>query len=258
MPSLLHDNALQGRIAVVTGASSGIGEAVAERLAGLGASVAVLARRADRLAALASRIDDAGGTALAVPTDVRDPGAVRAAAARVADELGTVDLLVSNAGVQHVSPMDASRTDDWQHQVDLNVGGTNATIDAFLPALLQAAEAGRPANLVTVSSIAAVRLLEKFQVYGATKAYIAQLSRALHLELGPRGVRVTTVEPGMVDTELPDHVDDPDATKLMSDLVASGVTLQGEDIAEAIAFVSALPPHVALTEIVALPTGQAI
>jgi NADP-dependent 3-hydroxy acid dehydrogenase YdfG len=249
---------LQGRVAVVTGASSGIGEATAERLAALGAKVAVLARRGDRLTALADRITARGGVALAVPTDVTDRAAVEAAAERVAAELGRVDLLFANAGVQHVSPIEDLRLDDWQEQIDLNISGLMNTIGVFVRSLLAAAEAGSPADLITTSSIAATRQLEKFQVYSGTKAYISQLTRVLRIELGPKGVRVATIEPGMVDTELPDHVDDPDATKLMADLIEQIDVLQSADVAETVAFVASAPRHVNLTEITILPTAQAI
>jgi NADP-dependent 3-hydroxy acid dehydrogenase YdfG len=258
MSTLVQDKLLKGRIAVVTGASSGIGEATAARLAELGAAVAPIARREDRLEGLADRVRQAGGTVLPLAVDVRDGEAVNEAAQRIADELGQVDLVVNNAGVQHVSPITDRRTDDWQHQIDLNVTGVTNIIGAFIEPLVAAASDGRAADLVNISSIAAIRGLEKFQVYSGTKAYIAQLTRVLHLELGPQNVRVHTVEPGMVDTELPDHVDDPDATKLMADLIDQIDVLSSEDIAETIAFITCLPRHVNLLEITALPTAQAI
>lgn len=258
MITLLNDDSLQGRVAVVTGASSGIGSATAERLAQLGASVAVLARRKDRLDALVERIHSVGGTALPLAVDVRDRDAVYEAADQIASELGTVDLVFNNAGVQHVSPIEDLRVDDWQHQIDLNVTGFTNVIGAFVNPLIAVAAEGRPADLINTSSIAAVRQLEKFQVYSGTKAYITQLSRALRLELGAKGVRVSAIEPGMVDTELPDHVDDPDATKLMADLIEQIEVLTSEDIAETVAFVAASPRHVNLTEITILPTAQAI
>lgn len=258
MATVIQQQLLQKRVAVVTGASSGIGEATAERLAALGASVAVLARREDRLNALVERVGEAGGTALAVPTDVRDRDAVEAAAARIADELGVVDLVVNNAGVQHVSPIGDRRHDDWQHQIDLNVTGMTNVVGAFVQPLIAAAAKGGPADLINMSSIAALRQLAKFQVYSGTKGYISQLSDVLHLELGPQNVRVCAIHPGMVDTELPDHVDDPDASKLIADLLEQIDTLTSEDIAETVAFVAALPRHVNLTAITALPTAQAI
>lgn len=258
MSSVITTTPLAGRVAVVTGASSGIGEATAERLAALGARVAVAARRADNLERLAERIDSAGGTALVLPLDVTDRAAVNAAADRVAAELGPADLVFNNAGVQLVSAIDELRVDDWQRQIDLNVTGVMNVIGAFVPQLIAAAESGRPADLITTSSIAATRVLEKFSVYSGTKAYVSQLTRLLRVELGRKMVRVSTVEPGMVDTELPDHVTDPDASKLMADLLADIDVLTPADVAETVAFVAAVPRHVNLTEITILPTAQAI
>jgi len=257
-PRLLSGTPLAGRVAVVTGASSGIGEASAVRLAELGASVALIARRADRLEAVADRIAGAGGRALAVPTDVRDRSSVLAAADRVAEHLGTVDLVFANAGIQLISSMVDLAVDDWDTQVGTNVGGVMNTIQAFIGPLRESAATGRTADLITTSSIAAVRILDRFQVYSATKAYITQLSLLLRTELGREKIRVTTIEPGMVDTELPDHVTDPSATKLMADLIEQIDVLQSVDVAELVAFVAALPRHVNLTEITVLPTEQAI
>lgn len=258
MSSLITGTPLDGRVAVVTGASSGIGEATAERLAALGARVAVAARRADRLEALAGRIRSAGGTALVLPVDVTDRAAVAAAADRVAAELGLVDLVFNNAGVQLISPIDDLRVDDWQRQIDLNVTGVMNVIGAFVPHLVEAAAAGRPADLVSTSSIAATRVLEKFSVYSGTKAYISHLTRLLRVELGRKMVRVSTIEPGMVDTELPSHVTDSDASKLMADLIRDIEVLSPADVAETVAFIASVPRHVNLTEITILPTGQAI
>ncbi|MDX8053011.1 SDR family oxidoreductase [Lentzea sp. BCCO 10_0798] len=258
MSALLNGTPLAGRVAVVSGASSGIGAATATRLAELGAKVAVLARRKDNLDALAESITRTGGTAIAVPVDVTDREAVQAAARQVADRLGTADLVFNNAGVQLISPISDLCQDDWQRQIDLNVTGVMNVIGAFLPHLTAAAEAGEPADLITTSSIAATRILEKFSVYSGTKAYISHLTRLLRVELGRKNIRVATIEPGMVDTELPDHVTDPDASKLMADLIDQIDVLQSADIAETVAFMAAVPRHVNLTEITILPTAQAI
>lgn len=258
MSNVITSMPLTGRIAVVTGASSGIGEATAARLAELGATVAVIARRADRLDALVRRIEAADGTALAVPVDVTERDAVIAAAQHIADEIGSPDLVFANAGVQLISPIDELRVDDWQTQIDLNITGVMNTIGAFVPHLVDRAAAGRPADLITTSSIAATRVLEKFSVYSATKAYLSQLTRLLRVELGRKMVRVSTIEPGMVDTELPDHVTDPDASTLMADLIDQIDVLSPSDIAETVAFVASLPRHVNLTELTILPTQQAI
>lgn len=256
--TVLNEHVLAGRTAVVTGASSGIGEATAERLAALGARVAVLARRKDRLDALAERITAAGGTVLVLPTDVTSREEVAASAETIEREWGHVDLVFANAGVQLISEIDALQVADWEAQIDLNIKGVMHTIEAFVRPLEAAAADGRPADLITTSSIAATRVLEKFSVYSGTKAYVSHITRLLRTELGRKGVRVATVEPGMVDTELPDHVTDPDASRLMADLLREIDCLQSADVAETVAFVAAVPRHVNLTEITILPTAQAV
>ncbi|MCX5562932.1 SDR family oxidoreductase [Streptomyces sp. NBC_00038] len=256
--ALLTGTPLAGRVAVVSGASSGMGAVTAERLAELGATVVVLARRKERLDSLVKNIEAAGGTALALAVDVTDRAAVQTVADQVADRFGKADLVFNNAGVQLVSGIEELKVDEWQRQIDLNISGLMNVIAAFLPHLTDSAAQGKSADLINTSSIAATRILEKFSIYSGTKAYISHLTRLLRVELGRKMVRVATIEPGMVDTELPDHVTDPDASKLMADLIHDIDVLQSADIAETVAFMAAVPRHVNLTEITILPTAQAI
>jgi NADP-dependent 3-hydroxy acid dehydrogenase YdfG len=256
--AVLSGTPLSGRVAVVSGASSGIGAATAERLAGLGATVVVLARRKDKLDQVVKTIEAGGGTALALAVDVTDRAAVQSAADQVAAAYGRADLVFNNAGVQLISGIEELKVDDWQRQIDLNITGLMNVIAAFLPHLTGAAAQGKPADLINTSSIAATRILEKFSVYSGTKAYISHLTRLLRVELGRKMVRVATIEPGMVDTELPDHVTDPDASELMAGLIRDIDVLQSADIAETVAFMAAVPRHVNLTEITILPTAQAV
>ena len=242
----------------MTGASSGIGEATAQRLAELGAAVAVIARRSERLERLVGNIEAQGGTAFALSVDVTDKDAVFAAAQTVAEQLGTADLVVNNAGVQLISPLDEVRIEDWQQQVDLNVSGVVNVLGAFLPQLIAAADAGGRADLVLSSSIAAKRILEKFSIYSGTKAFLTHFARLARLELGQKMVRVSAIEPGMVDTELPDHVKDPDASTMMAELIKTIDVLTPADIAEMIAFIASAPRHVNLSEATILPTAQAV
>ncbi|OIK07502.1 SDR family oxidoreductase [Streptomyces monashensis] len=247
---------LAGRVAVVTGASSGIGEASAEHLAALGARVAVLARRADRLAELVARIEKDGGRALALPVDVTDAATVRAAAERVTAELGRADLLFNNAGVMLPAPVEELATDQWQPQIDLNVTGLMNVIGAFTPHLVAAAAARGVADLVNTSSIAAQNIFPNFAVYSAAKAYVTHLSRHLRAELGPQKVRVSALEPGIVGTELQSHVTDEGARAWPASAKETMEWLTPEDIARTVGFIACLPPRANLQQVTIMPTAQ--
>jgi NADP-dependent 3-hydroxy acid dehydrogenase YdfG len=247
---------LAGRVAVVTGASSGIGEAAAEHLAALGARVAVLARRANRLAELVSRIEKNGGTALAITADVTDAPALRSAADRVAAELGGADLLFNNAGVMLPAPVEELSTDQWQHQIDLNVTGLMNAIGAFIPQLVNAAGERGVADLVNTSSIAAQNIFPNFAVYSATKAYVTHLSRHLRAELGAKNVRVSVIEPGIVGTELQSHVTDDGARQWLEGSKETTEWLTPQDVAQTVGFIATLPPRVNLQQVTIMPTRQ--
>jgi NADP-dependent 3-hydroxy acid dehydrogenase YdfG len=254
MNTVLQEKILTGRVAVVTGASSGIGEATSKRLAALGASVAVLARRTDRLDALVKDIRNDGGTAIAITVDVTDAESVKLAAQQVSEQLGVADLLVNNAGVMLPAPVEDLRTDQWQLQIDLNITGLMNVIGAFTPQLVEAARERGVADLVNMSSIAAKNIFPNFAVYSGTKAFVTQLSVHLRAELGEKKVRVSAVEPGMTTSELHGHVTDKatqDWTESIKDIM-----LDAEDIAEAIAFLAAQPARVNLQQITIMPTGQ--
>jgi NADP-dependent 3-hydroxy acid dehydrogenase YdfG len=248
---------LSGRVAVVTGASSGIGEATAERLAELGARVAVLARRTDRLGELVSRIERNGGTALAIAVDVTDAEAVRSAAGRVADELGPAGLLFNNAGVMLPAPIEELATEQWRHQIDLNITGLMNVIGAFTPQLVEAAGAQGVADLINTSSIAAQNIFPNFAVYSGTKAYVTHLSRHLRAELGAKNVRVSALEPGIVGTELQGHVTDEGAREWLEGSKETMEWLTPGDVAETIGFLATLPPRANLQQVTIMPTGQA-
>ncbi|MFB7669526.1 SDR family oxidoreductase [Kitasatospora sp. NPDC056138] len=247
---------LTGRVAVVTGASSGIGEASAEHLAGLGARVAVLARRADRLNELVSRIEKSGGTALAIAVDVTDAAAVRSAAGRVAAELGGADLLFNNAGVMLPAPIEELATDQWRRQIDLNITGLMNVIGGFIPQLVKAAGERGVADLINTSSIAAQNIFPNFAVYSGTKAYVTHLSRHLRVELGAKNVRVSALEPGIVATELQNHVTDDGALQWLEGSKETMEWLTPQDIAETVGFIATLPPRVNLQQVTIMPTRQ--
>ncbi|NUO97271.1 MAG: SDR family oxidoreductase [Nonomuraea sp.] len=248
---------LSGRIAVVTGAASGMGEATARLLAASGAKVALLARRADRLADLVAKITSDGGTALAVTVDVTDDASVAAAADLVRAELGRPDLVVNSAGVMLPNPIEDGRLDEWTRMLDTNVTGVLRVTRAFTADLLAAADAGRTADLVNISSIGAHVTFPNYAVYGATKAALTHLSASLRPEFGPRGVRVTNVEPGLTSTELADHVDNAELGEQLAGMFEAFTALSAEDVADLIGYTVSRPRHVNLRQVVALPTGQA-
>ncbi|MFJ2777351.1 SDR family oxidoreductase [Kitasatospora sp. NPDC087315] len=249
--------ALATRTAVVTGAASGMGAATARLLAANGARVALLARRTERLDALAAEITAAGGQALAVTADVTDQASVDAAAKAVHDAYGPVDLVVNNAGVMLPNPLTDGRIDEWTRMIDTNLTGALRIVRAFTADLVAAAAEGRTADLVNVSSIASHVSFPDYAVYGATKAAVTQLSAALRTELSPRDVRVSAVEPGLTDTELAGHIDNPVLREQLGGLFTMVPALTADDIADLIVYTVSRPRHVNLRHLVALPTRQA-
>ena len=247
---------LSDRVAVVTGASSGIGRATAKALAARGAKVAVIARRQDQLDQLVAEIIADGGQALALPLTVTDQKALEAAAQTVAAQLGTVSIVVNNAGVMLPSPMLDQRTDDWERMIDLNFTGAVRVIGVFSPALVAAAQQGGVADLINTSSIGAQGVYQNFAVYCATKAAISHLSRNLRTEFGPKNVRVSMLEPGLVVTELADHVTDAGAKDWIFGARKTMEVLTAEDVAETIAFTVSLPRHVNLQQVTIRPTTE--
>ncbi|HEY7049722.1 MAG TPA: SDR family oxidoreductase [Jatrophihabitantaceae bacterium] len=249
MTATTLQKSLTDRVAVVTGASSGIGAATARALAANGARVAVLARRADRIEALAAEI---GG--LAVVGDVT--GDLTPAVDAIHDGLGRPDLVVANAGVMLAAPFETADRDEWAAMIDTNVRGLINTGRAFIDDLLAAAADGRPADLVHIGSIGGHDVFPTYAVYGATKAAVAHLTRNLRAELGPRGVRVRNVEPGLTDTELGDGMKDLDAREFLTDFRDKVGSIPPTDVADTIAWSAALPPRVNVAELIVLPTGQ--
>jgi len=255
----LSDGALAGTTAVVTGASSGIGEATALALAARGASVVIVARRADRLTALASKISSNGGTALAVPADVTEPGQASQVIGTAAAAFGhdRIDILVNNAGVMLLGPAATASLADWQRMVDLNLSAVLACTHAALPHLLRAAESGprQVADLVSISSVAGRTVRPVSNVYAATKHGIGAFSESLRQEVTRRHLRVSLIEPGAVDTELRDHLR-PEMREAQEQRFQGLQRLEAEDIADAIAYVVTRPRHVAINEILVRPTIQ--
>jgi len=242
---------LAGRVAVVTGASSGIGAATARALAAEGAAVALLARRADRVAGLAEDIGTAGGRALALSGDVTDEPGLTAAAERVAGELGRVDCVVANAGLMLLSPFAAGRIDEWRRMVDTNLLGVLLTAHAFLPALREGG-----GDVVAVSSVAGRKARPTSSVYSATKWALGGWAEALRQELLDDGVRVTLVEPGAVRTELTDHISDPAIREASAARYEAVDALHADDVARAVVYAVSQPPRVSVNELLVRPTRQ--
>ena len=245
---------LTGRVAVVTGATSGIGAATARLLAADGASVALVGRREERLRDLVAELD--GTAAVPVAADVTDPASLQRLAERARAELGRVDLVVANAGVMLPAPFEQADTAEWDRMLDTNVRGLLHTGRAFAPDLLATAADGGRADLVLVGSVAGHQTFPNYGVYGATKAAVAHLTRNLRAELGPRGVRVKNVEPGLVGTELGDDMQDTGAREALADWRSEIGALTPDHIAHAIAFAVAVPAQVNVAELIVLPTTQ--
>ncbi|WP_213814478.1 SDR family oxidoreductase [Glaciihabitans sp. dw_435] len=249
---------LTGRVAVIVGASSGIGEATARRLAAAGASVALIARRADRLEAIAADIRRAGGTALVIAADVTDSSAVREAAAAVKNKLGSAGILFNNAGIMLPAPIGEHRDDQWKTQIDLNVSALVTTVGAFVDQLVETAATGAPADLISTGSVAGEALFTNFAVYSGTKAFVKHFTTTLRAELGPKGVRVGSIAPGLVQTELANHVTDKNVTDWLAEAQETMTALTAADIAEVVTFAVSLPSHVNLQHITIMPTRQVV
>ena len=250
-------SALSGTVALVTGASSGIGEATAIALASEGATVVVVARRVDRLEALVRTITAGGGTALAVEADVTDPEQAKAAVERAVGEYGRLDTLINNAGVMLLGPAVGAPLEQWEQMVRVNVLGVLYCTHAALPHLLAAAETDprRVADVVTVSSVAGRVARSGSGVYNLTKHGVGAFSESLRQEVTERHVRVGLVEPGAVDTELAGH-NTPAVQEAMAQRFAGMEKLHAHDIAEAITFMVTRPRHVAVNELLVRPTDQ--
>jgi NADP-dependent 3-hydroxy acid dehydrogenase YdfG len=245
--------ALDGRVAAITGASSGIGEATALELARAGASVAVGARRKDRLEGLVGRIEAEGGRALAIEADVSEEQQARSFIETAHRELGGLGILVNNAGVMLLGPVEGANVDEWRRMVDVNVFGVLYCTHAALP-LMRESGGG---DIVNLSSVAGRRADAGAAVYNLTKFGVTGFSEALRQEALHAGIRVTCVEPGMVETELQAHNVDPVVQQTLERARERiGTPLSADDIARTIAFAVAQPGHVCLNELLVRPTGQ--
>lgn len=243
---------LEGKVAIITGASSGIGEATAIALAAAGATVAIAARRAERLNALAERIQSSGGKALPIVTDVTDETQVKNLVETAIAELGRLDILVNNAGVAFLGTIADGNPADWRRSFDLNVLGVLYATHAALP-FFKAQQSG---HIVNISSVAGRTARAGIAVYNATKWGVNALSEALRQEVYKDNIRVTIIEPGLVKTEINEQITDPVAKQRIEERLKALTPLQPEDIAGAIVYAVSQAPHVNVNEILIRPTGQ--
>ncbi len=244
---------LEGRVALVTGASSGIGRATARALAEAGAAVVACARREERLAALVRAIAAAGGRAVAQRTDVTSREDVEAAVAVAVHSFGRLDILVNNAGVMPLAPLDALRVEEWERMVDVNIKGVLYGVAAALRVMLEQGTG----HIVNVGSVAGRRPFPGGTVYSATKFAVRALSAGMQLELSAaRGIRVTDIQPGVVDTELTDHIAAPGVREAFQSRWEGRRSLEPDDVAHAILYAVTAPQRVNVNEILVRPTDQ--
>jgi NADP-dependent 3-hydroxy acid dehydrogenase YdfG len=242
---------LTDAVAIVTGASSGIGEATAEALAAEGASVVLAARRVDELEALADRIEADGGDALVAPTDVTEEDDIESLVGTTVEEYGRIDVLVNNAGVMLIEPLERAERSNLRQMVEVNLLGLMNLTHEVLP-VMQERESG---HVVNVSSVAGRQASAQASGYNATKFGVNGFTEAIRQELTTQDIRTTVVEPGAVETELPTHITDEQVLERFEEMDVP--TLDSEDIARAIVYATAQPEHVDVNEILIRPTGQA-
>lgn len=251
----MSGDALRDRVALVTGASSGIGSAVARALSREGARVALAARRGDALREAQSGLDAGNGAAksFVFPTDVTDRAQVKSLVSRAGEELGPVNILVNCAGVMYYTLMKNLREDEWERTVEVNCKGTLNCIGAVLPGML---ERGR-GHIVTISSDAGRKVFPGLAVYSASKFFVEALSQGLRLETAGTGIKVTTIQPGNVATDLLSLSGDEEALKLYGEPTGARV-LAPEDVAASVIHALSRPDHVAVNEILVEPRDEPV
>lgn len=249
---------LDGTVALVTGASSGIGAAAARSLAAQGAAVALVARRKDRLDELAAEITGKAGKALVIEADITEQPQAAGAVERTVAELGRLDTVINNAGVMLLGPAATAPLEEWQRMVAINVNGLLYVTYAALPHLTAAAEDAprQVADVVNISSVAGRVARSGSAVYNLTKHGVGAFTESLRQEFSPKHVRVSVVEPGSTKTELREHLR-PEIREAQEKRFAGVQTMDAEDIADAITYIVTRPRHLAINEMLIRPTEQA-
>jgi NADP-dependent 3-hydroxy acid dehydrogenase YdfG len=242
---------IDGTVVVITGASSGLGAAAARHLSENGARVALAARRTDRIESLADEISARGGEAIAVPTDVTERGQVQALVDTAVDTFGRIDVMLNNAGVMPLSPLDRLNVEEWDQMIDVNVKGVLYGIAAALP-YMQDQESG---HIINVASDAGHTVHPGSAVYAATKHAVRALSEGLRQEVKPYGLRTTIISPGAVESELPETISEEDVAADARALYDEHA-VSADSFARAVAFAVEQPEEVDVNEILYRPTSQ--
>jgi NADP-dependent 3-hydroxy acid dehydrogenase YdfG len=247
----MMSNNVEGKVVVITGASSGLGEATARLLSAQGASVVLGARRADRLQSLADELTGRGGKAIAITTDVTHCEQVRKLVDSAVQAYGRVDVMINNAGLMPQSPLERLKIDEWDRTIDVNIKGVLYGIAAVLPHMVQQ----KAGHIINVSSVAGHKVGPGSAVYAATKHAVRALSEGLRQEVKPYNIRTTVISPGAVATELPNSVTDPNAAERIHKFYAE-VAIPAESFARAVAYAMSQPDDVDVNEILFRPTRQ--
>jgi NADP-dependent 3-hydroxy acid dehydrogenase YdfG len=242
---------IEGKVVVITGASSGLGEAAARLLSASGASVVLGARRVERLETLAGELTAKGGRALAVATDVTDFDQVQRLVDTAFETYGRVDVLINNAGLMPQSPLDRRKVEDWNRTIDVNIKGVLYGIGAVLP-IMQKQQSG---HIINVSSVAGHKVRAGGAVYAATKHAVRVISEGLRQEVKPYNIRTTVISPGAVDTELTDSITEADYAENTRKFYAE-VAVPADSFARAVAFAIGQPEDIDINEILYRPTRQ--
>ncbi len=244
-------NNISGKVVVITGASSGLGEAAARHLSVQGATVVLGARRVDRLKTLVSELTGQGGKALALSTDVTQRDQVKALVDAAVQAYGRIDVMINNAGLMPQSPLERLKIDDWDQMIDVNIKGVLYGIAAALPYMKQQ----KSGHFINVSSVAGHKVRAGGAVYSATKHAVRVISEGLRLEVKPYNIRTTVISPGAVDTELPNSVTEPDIAEGIRKFYQA-TAIPADAFARAVAFAMSQPEDVDINEILFRPTRQ--
>ena len=246
----MSDN-IEGKIVVITGASSGLGEAAARLLSTEGASVVLGARRVDRIQSLAGALTAKGGKALAVATDVTSYDQVKRLVDAAVQTYGRIDVMINNAGLMPHSPLERLKIDEWNRMIDVNIKGVLYGIAAALPHMKQQ----KAGHVINVSSVAGHKVGPGSAVYAATKYAVRALSEGLRQEVKPYNIRTTIISPGAVATELPDSISEPDVSESIHKFYEA-FAIPADSFARAVAFAISQPEEVDVNEILFRPTRQ--